>query len=154
MSKDLKSKMSDPCNGLSETASNTVGFSTKSIHATLPRDAYDASTSLSPPIMTASTYRTPVDYVLDSGTHKYDNRTVLSSFSQKYPSIYLHLSILKLGNDYVYGRYGNPSRNGLEAVVAAMEGAQHALIFSSGEVLFFPLSRNCTPQNYLSSFIF
>ena len=49
-------------------ALSTAGFSTRSIHATLPREAYDASTSLSPPIMTASTYRTPVDYVLDSGT--------------------------------------------------------------------------------------
>lgn len=32
----------------------------------------------------------------------------------------------------MYGRYGNPSRNGVEAVIAAMEGAQHTLIFSSG----------------------
>ena len=51
----------------------------------------------------------------------------------------LHLPSFKqfnIGNDYVYGRCGNPSRNGLEAVVAAMEGAQHALIFSSGKPLF------------------
>ena len=83
--------------------SEKPGFSTRSIHATLAREAYDASTALSPPIATASTFRTPVDYVLDSGS------------------------------DYVYGRYGNASRNGLEAVVAAMEGAKHSLIFSSGK---------------------
>ena len=32
----------------------------------------------------------------------------------------------------MYGRYGNPSRLGLEATLAAMEGADHCLTFSSG----------------------
>ena len=55
---------------------------------------------------------------------------------------------LNIGNDYVYGRYGNPSRNGVEAVIAAMEGAQHTLIFSSGELLF-----QCFEEVYQNRFL-
>ena len=55
---------------------------------------------------------------------------------------------LNIGNDYVYGRYGNPSRNGVEAVIAAMEGAQHALSFSSGELLF-----QCFEEVYQNRFL-
>ena len=31
---------------------------------------------------------------------------------------------------YVYGRYGNPSRDGAEAVIAKMEGAKETMLFS------------------------
>ncbi len=50
----------------------------------------------------ASVYRTPVDYVLNDPSH------------------------------YMYGRYGNVSRDGVEAVLAGMEGARDAYIFASG----------------------
>ena len=34
----------------------------------------------------------------------------------------------------LYGRYGNPSRNSVEAIIASLEGAKHnALCFSSGK---------------------
>ena len=34
----------------------------------------------------------------------------------------------------LYGRYGNPSRNSVEAILASLEGAKHnALCFSSGK---------------------
>ena len=88
--------MSELRNGLSEMALSTAGFSTKSIHATLPKDAYDASTSLSPPIMTASTYRTPVDYVLDSGSFNDDNCTVL------YIHFFMRLSLKMSHCDYLF----------------------------------------------------
>ena len=58
---------------------------------------------------------------------------------------------LNIGNDYVYGRYGNPSRNGVEAVIAAMEGAQHSLIFSSGELQFFLFQ--CFEEVYQNRFL-
>ena len=48
----------------------------------------------------------------------------------------------------MYGRYGNPSRNGVEAVIAAMEGAQPTLIFSSGELLF-----QCFEEVYQNRFL-
>ena len=32
----------------------------------------------------------------------------------------------------LYGRYGNPSRNSVEAILASLEGAKHAMCFSSG----------------------
>ena len=36
-------------------------------------------------------------------------------------------------NEPLYGRYGNPSRNSVEAILASLEGAKHnALCFSSG----------------------
>jgi cystathionine beta-lyase/cystathionine gamma-synthase len=34
--------------------------------------------------------------------------------------------------EFMYGRYGNPSRDALEATLAALEGAKYALAFSSG----------------------
>jgi cystathionine beta-lyase/cystathionine gamma-synthase len=55
--------------------------------------------------MTASTYRTPVNYELDDPGH------------------------------YTYGRYSNPTRDGVEEVVAALEGAKHSYIFASGNIL-------------------
>ena len=33
----------------------------------------------------------------------------------------------------LYGRYGNPSRNSVETILARLEGAAHALCFSSGD---------------------
>ena len=33
----------------------------------------------------------------------------------------------------LYGRYGNPSRNAVEAVLASLEGAKYSLCFSSGK---------------------
>ena len=34
---------------------------------------------------------------------------------------------------YVYGRYGNPSRDGAEVVLAGMEKAKHTMLFSAGK---------------------
>ena len=34
--------------------------------------------------------------------------------------------------EFLYGRYGNPSRGALEATLAALEDAKYALAFSSG----------------------
>ena len=38
----------------------------------------------------------------------------------------------EIDGELVYGRYGNPSRNSVEAVLASLEGAKHAMCFSSG----------------------
>ena len=39
--------------------------------------------------------------------------------------------------EFLYGRYGNPSRDALEATLAALEDAKYALAFSSGIVFDF-----------------
>ena len=87
------------------------------------REEYDGSLALAPPIFTASTYKTPSDYVLGEPGR------------------------------FVYGRYGNPSRNGAEAVIAELEGAKYCMLFSAGKVMHtFPevynskqLERNLDP---------
>ena len=38
----------------------------------------------------------------------------------------------EIDGELLYGRYGNPSRNSVEAVLASLEGAKHAMCFSSG----------------------
>ena len=38
----------------------------------------------------------------------------------------------EIDGELLYGRYGNPSRNNVEAVLASLEGAKHAMCFSSG----------------------
>ena len=39
----------------------------------------------------------------------------------------------EIKDEPLYGRYGNPSRNSVEAILASLEGAKHnALCFSSG----------------------
>ena len=34
--------------------------------------------------------------------------------------------------EFLYGRYGNPSRHAAEAILASLENAKYALAFSSG----------------------
>ena len=38
----------------------------------------------------------------------------------------------EIPGELIYGRYGNPSRNSVEAILARLEGAEHAMCFSSG----------------------
>ena len=76
------------------------------------RKQYECSTGLVPPIMIASTYKTPVDYVLNDP------------------------------DTYVYGRYANVSRDGAEVVIAALEDAKHGYIFSSGSKSFDRIQKN------------
>ena len=46
---------------------------------------------------------------------------------------YLMTTPEEVSGEWLYGRYGNPSRDHLEATLAALEGdAKHALCFSSG----------------------
>lgn len=72
----------------------------------ISREDYDGSIALAPPIFTASTYKTPSSYFLGDP------------------------------GQFVYGRYGNPSRNGAEVVIAALEGAKHCLLFSAGMYVY------------------
>eukprot|EP00094_Tigriopus_californicus_P012204 TCALIF_11796-PA protein Name:"Similar to Cth Cystathionine gamma-lyase (Rattus norvegicus)" AED:0.47 eAED:0.47 QI:100/0.25/0.6/0.6/1/1/5/0/142 len=62
----------------------------------------DGSTSVVPSITNAATFKTSSDYILGQG------------------------------NAYCYGRYGNTTRNTLEATIAKLEGAAQAFAFSSG----------------------
>ena len=45
---------------------------------------------------------------------------------------YLMSSTGEIQGEPIYGRYGNPSRNSVEAILARLEGAEHAMCFSSG----------------------
>ena len=38
----------------------------------------------------------------------------------------------EIPGELIYGRYGNPSRNSVEAILARLEGAEHTMCFSSG----------------------
>ena len=38
----------------------------------------------------------------------------------------------EIEGETIYARYGNPSRNSVEAILASLEGAEHAMCFSSG----------------------
>ncbi|TRY78768.1 hypothetical protein TCAL_11796 [Tigriopus californicus] len=77
-------------------------FSTLSLHTRLSKEEEDGSTSVVPSITNAATFKTSSDYILGQG------------------------------NAYCYGRYGNTTRNTLEATIAKLEGAAQAFAFSSG----------------------
>ncbi len=75
------------------------------------RVEYDTSSAVVPPIVLASTFNLPsADFLLASGT--------------KTP---------------VYGRYGNLTRNQLEATLAKLEGARETIAFSSGNNAVMPV---------------
>ena len=80
---------------------NGKDFATKAIHTSLPKEQWDGSRSVAPPITLSATY--------------------------------LMSSVEEVSGEWVYGRYGNPSRDQVELTLAAIEGdAKHALCFSSG----------------------
>ena len=84
-----------------ESLSTEKDFATKAIHTHLPREQWDGSRSVAPPITLSATY--------------------------------LMSSVEEVSGEWVYGRYGNPSRDQVELTLAAIEGdAKHALCFSSG----------------------
>jgi len=45
----------------------------------------------------------------------------------------------EVAGEFIYGRYGNPSRSALEATLAALEDSKYALTFSSGKYTFLKL---------------
>ena len=47
---------------------------------------------------------------------------------------YLMSDVEEIEGESIYARYGNPSRNSVEAILASLEGADHAMCFSSGTV--------------------
>ena len=51
-------------------------------------------------------------------------------------SNYVMSGTAEVAGEYIYGRYGNPSRNNLEAVLAAIEDSKYALTFATGTVEF------------------
>ena len=84
-----------------ENTQSVMDFSTKAIHTRLPREKWDGSRCVAPPITLSATY--------------------LMSTPEETPG------------EWLYGRYGNPSRDQVEITLAAIEGdAKHALCFSSG----------------------
>ena len=48
-------------------------------------------------------------------------------------SNYVMSTTAEVSGEFLYGRYGNPSRNNLEAVLAAIEDSKFALAFASGK---------------------
>ncbi|XP_077982782.1 cystathionine gamma-lyase-like [Glandiceps talaboti] len=42
------------------------------------------------------------------------------------------IPVIGVRGDYVYARWGNPTRNSFETCIAALEGAKHGISFSSG----------------------
>lgn len=47
-------------------------------------------------------------------------------------SNFIMSSTAEVEGEYMYGRYGNPSRHAVEAILASLENAKYALAFSSG----------------------
>jgi cystathionine gamma-lyase len=50
---------------------------------------------------------------------------------------------------YDYGRHGNPTRTAMETCLASLEGAKHALAFSSGMAAIDAVMRLLTPGDHL-----
>src|SRR5258708_17078657 len=50
---------------------------------------------------------------------------------------------------YDYGRHGNPTRTAMETCLAALEGAKHALAFSSGMAAIDAVMRLLKPRDHL-----
>jgi cystathionine beta-lyase/cystathionine gamma-synthase len=59
----------------------------------------------------------------------------------------------EIGGEPLYGRYGNPSRDSVEAVLASLEGAKHAMCFSSGNKIAISFhSLLALPASFFSFF--
>jgi cystathionine gamma-synthase len=82
-----------------------LGFSTVSVHAGEDRQKF--ANAITDPMFCASTYTFP------------DTASVIEFIEQKLPR-------------EEYGRYGNPSEKVVERKLAALEGGESALLFSSG----------------------
>jgi cystathionine gamma-synthase len=87
------------------TPGRQSGFSTLSVHA--GEDRQKVANSITDPIFCASTFTFP------------DTASVIAFIEQKLPR-------------EEYGRYGNPGEKVVERKLAALEGGQAALLFSSG----------------------
>jgi cystathionine gamma-synthase len=87
------------------TDAQSSGFSTISVHAGEDRQKF--ANAITDPIFCASTYTFP------------DTNSVIEFIEQKLPR-------------EEYGRYGNPSEKIVERKLAALEGGEAALLFSSG----------------------
>src|SRR4051794_2755569 len=81
------------------------GFSTIAVHG--GEDRQKCANAITDPIFAASTYTFP------------DTAAVIDFIEQKLPR-------------EEYGRYGNPSEKVVERKLAALEGGESALLFSSG----------------------
>ena len=84
---------------------DSVGLSTKSVHAGEPRQK--AEGAIAAPIFTASTYT-------------FESTDALLRF------------VDGLEQREEYGRYGTPNERSVEAKLAALEGAEEAIVYSSG----------------------
>ena len=70
--------------------------------------------------------------------HFFINREEWDCSSSVAPAItltsnYVMSTTAEVAGEFIYGRYGNPSRNNLEAVLAALEDSKYALTFASGK---------------------
>ena len=63
-------------------------------------------------------------------------------------STYIQTELGKPG-EYVYSRSGNPTRRGLEAVLAALENAEHAVAFGSGTAAIDACLRFLAPDDHV-----
>src|SRR4051812_44130267 len=95
--------MSDENSSLNDPRAS--GFSTVSVHAGEDRQKF--ANAITDPMFCASTYTFP------------DTDSVIEFIEQKLPR-------------EEYGRYGNPSEKVVERKLAAMDGAESAVLFSSG----------------------
>jgi cystathionine gamma-synthase len=87
------------------SAGHAEGFSTRAVHA--GEDRQKLASSITDPIFCASTFTFP------------DTASVIEFIERKLPR-------------EEYGRYGNPSERVVERKLAALEGGEAALVFSSG----------------------
>ena len=87
------------------SAHDSVGLSTKAVHA--GEDRQKVAHSITDPIFCASTYTFA------------DTASVIDFIEQKQPR-------------EEYGRYGNPGERVVERKLAALEGGEMAVVFSSG----------------------
>merc|ERR1719347_73417 len=56
---------------------------------------------------------------------------------------------VEIAGEPVYGRYGNPSRDQLEAVLASLEQAEHCLTFSSGMAAAHAVLQTLRPGDHI-----
>ena len=92
-----------------EIAARRLGPSTQSVHAGRKRNPYNAI----------------ADPIVQTATYTFENTAELCDFME---AKLWHLE----GKQAEYGRYGNPTVAAVEARLAALEGAEDALLFSSG----------------------
>jgi cystathionine gamma-synthase len=92
-----------------ELAARRLGPSTQSVHAGRKSNPYNAI----------------ADPVVQTATYTFENTAELCDFME---AKLWHLE----GKQAEYGRYGNPTVSAAEARLAALEGAEDALLFSTG----------------------